>query len=249
MSVLYLYGLLLERPAGSFRGLRGEPVRFIPALGLQAAAGEMEEVPPVEPEELRAHEAAVRRIWEAAAGLLPVRFGGALKEAGDLEPLLSPRLEALREALALVRGREQMTLRVFGEPEVERLKEAWLEECAASPAPKEPAAAEASGADAGRAERPGPGTRYLLDRRAALEHLGKVPEAEPLRKAIGPLVAAERVERHRKGPLIATIHHLVERGAGAAYAEAVARENSTAASARFRVSGPWPPYAFAPEEP
>jgi hypothetical protein len=65
-----------------------------------------------------------------------------------------------------------------------------------------------------------------------------------VRERVAELVAAERIDRGRP-PLACSIHHLIARGAGAEYRrrlEALALED-----ARVTVSGPWAPYAFAPD--
>src|SRR6266849_1030829 len=86
----------------------------------------------------------------------------------------SAREAELLEALELVRGREQMTLRVFGE---------------APPADRRS------------------GTAYL----ESLRRSRSLPELDPLRAALEPLVRAERTEVHR-GPLLASVYHLIDRG-------------------------------------
>ncbi len=91
----------------------------------------------------------------------------------------------------------------------------------------------------------GPGARYLAARRAEWRRAREAPELEPLRPWLEPLVRAERVTRHDTPPLIASVYHLIDRGAGAAYLAAV--ERVALAAARVVATGPWPPYAFAPE--
>jgi gas vesicle protein GvpL/GvpF len=113
---LNVYGLSDAPPAGEVRGALGEPVRAVRAGALLALAGEVEGAPELTPDAVRAHDAAVRRLAEACPALLPVRFGSV---AGELD--FSGREAELLEALDLVRGREQMTLRVYGEqPPAER---------------------------------------------------------------------------------------------------------------------------------
>jgi hypothetical protein len=110
VTLLNVYGVTDARPRAELRGALGEPVRALPAGGLFALAGAVEEPPDLTPDSLRAHEAAVRRLADACAALLPVRFGATVENVD-----LASREAELVEALALVRGREQMTLRVYGE--------------------------------------------------------------------------------------------------------------------------------------
>ena len=108
---LNVYALVGEPPAGGIRGALGEPVRAVRTGRLFALAGEVDEPPGLTAEAVRAHDAAVRRLAEACPALLPVRFGSIAPDGLDF----SGREAELLEALELVRGREQMTLRVHGE--------------------------------------------------------------------------------------------------------------------------------------
>ena len=187
-----------------------------------AAVGEMAERPAVSEATLRAHDAVIRRLADTVDAILPVRFGSLLSESA-LTDALAARGRELTEALALVAGREQMTLRLMGE---------------AAPRP----------APAVVSDHPelGPGARYLAARRAEWRRAHEAPELEPLRPALQPLVRAERVTRHETPPLLASVYHLIDRGASAAYRGAVERAGG-AALVRVVTTGPWPPYAFAPE--
>ena len=51
--------------------------------------------------------------------------------------------------------------------------------------------------------------------------------------------------RHDTAPLLASVYHLVDRSAVPAYRAAIERFVST--DVRVVATGPWPPYAFAPE--
>jgi hypothetical protein len=93
------------------------------------------------------------------------------------------------------------------------------------PAPPEPA---------------GPGTRYMEARRREIERARSLPEIEPLLDRLRPLVKAERIERKEQGTLLGTVYHLVRREDVPMYKETLKEEQGVA------VSGPWPPYAFAP---
>jgi len=107
---LNVYALSDALPAADLVGALGEPVRALRAGRLFALAGEIDRAPELTAEAVRAHDAAVRRLAEACPALLPVRFGSV---ADELD--FSGRESELLEALELVRGREQMTLRVYGE--------------------------------------------------------------------------------------------------------------------------------------
>jgi len=111
VSSLNVYGLTDAAPAGALHGALGEPVLAVRAGRLLALAGQVEQPPELTAEALRAHEAAVRRLADACPAFLPARFGSVVEELD-----LAGREEELLQALELVRGREQMTLRVHGEP-------------------------------------------------------------------------------------------------------------------------------------
>jgi len=212
---LYLYAIL----GGPPRRRPGHTLRLVRLDGLWVAARAVGSVPAPTEAALRGHDAIVRRLAAAADAVLPFRFGSVVPDESHLARELRPRLGQLREALALVAGREQMTLRVYGAPRRR---------------PDRPRA--------GAAAR-GPGARYLA--RRARAHA--VPEIDPIRPALVALVRAERAERHDVPPLVASVYHLVDRGRGPAYRAALRRAAGAAPGIRLRVSGPWPPYAFAAE--
>jgi hypothetical protein len=66
-----------------------------------------------------------------------------------------------------------------------------------------------------------------------------------LRRALASLVRAERIERHSEPGLLASVYHLIDRGAAPAYARAI--EETRLEGLRVAVSGPWPAWSFAPE--
>src|SRR5262245_47182543 len=89
----------------------------------------------------------------------------------------------------------------------------------------------------------GPGTRYLEARR----RWRSLPEIDPLREALRPLLRAERIERHAAGRLLGTAYHLVPRAQTGAYLAALEEARERIAAHHVSASGPWPPYAFGPE--
>jgi Gas vesicle synthesis protein GvpL/GvpF len=205
--VIGLYAVVQGAPQG-LEGAAGEPLRTVAHLGLELVCGDAP--PPLSAEALRAHEAAVRRIADVAQACLPARFGACASDDAELRQLIEARSPELTEALGLVRGREQMTLRVLG---------------AAAPAPSSKS----------------PGTRYLEERLRA----SRLPELDPLRAALSDLVRAERVERHGEPGLMASVYHLIDRGAADGYRRRV--ESSPLGAVRVTVSGPWPAWSFVPE--
>ena len=163
---------------------------------------------PLGVEAIKAHEAEVRRIAGLCEACLPARFGAGVADEATLRKQLEERGPELREALQLVRGREQMTLRVLGER------------------------AQAA---------PATGTEYLL---ARYKHQ-TLPELQPLREAVARFVRAEKIEPHDQPGLLATVAHLIDRGASAEYVAAV--DAVELFELRVKQSGPWPAWSFAPE--
>ena len=218
---LYLYALVdedLSSPLGE--GIAGEPLRLVRFGAVSAVAGDLTERPQTDRESLERQDAVVRRLAERFAAILPARFGEVFADEAALATLLASREREMTEALAQVRGCVQMTLRVFGEPE----------------AAPEPEVSEG-----------GPGSRYLAARRREVERSRSLPEIEPIREALRPLLRAERIERAGAGPLLGTAYHLVLRGQDGAYREALESARERIGGRRVAATGPWPPYAFAPE--
>jgi hypothetical protein len=228
VSPLYLYAVLGAAPAGALgTGLAGEPLRLVECDGFVAAAGEMAEAPALAPDVLRGHDTVVRRLAANVDAVLPARFGATARDVGELRDQLARAGDALREALARVAGREQMILRVYAEAASRpRVREAPLDD-AADPA--------------------GPGASYLRARARTQRTAGAIDELAPIRPVLDRLVVAERVERHDTPPLLASVYHLVRRGEATTYRESVERAGRDLEGVRLTVSGPWAPYAFAPE--
>jgi len=220
MSRVYLYALLSGAPTcETGLGVCAERLRIVTTAGLVALVGDVVEPPTPSALTLRAQDAVLRRLTTELDAVLPVRFGTLVADDVALAEALARRQPQLARALGRVAGCEQMTLRVWGEV----------------------APAAAPTADAGG----GPGARYLAGRRDAHERARRVPELEPLRGRLADLVREERVERHDRPPLLATVQHLVRRGAGARYVDVVNAARDGLQPWRVSVTGPWLPYAFA----
>ena len=221
MTPLYLYALLgTAPPPGRWRGLRGEPLRFVRVAGLVLATGPMSRAPGPSLSTLRRHDAVVRRLAGAVPAVLPARFGALVTDRAALADLIAPQAATLRRALAQVAGREQMTLRLYGSA-----RRGEVEATVPLPA--------------------GPGTRYLTSRSAAT--LRALPDLARLRRTLAGLVRAERIEPSQTPPLLGSVYHLVDRGQRRAYQRALRRVTCQLADLRVVPSGPWTPYAFAPE--
>ena len=186
--------------------------------GLYAAVGRLSERPVLSEAALRHQHEIVVALNRSAPALLPVRFG-ALVDSDELSSIVGQRYGTLRRALDAVRGQDQMTIRVFDE--------------LVSHGP-DPSFEPGSGAD-------------YLRRRAAAAQPRLTEEVKRILESVKPLVSAQVVDAGR-GTVQATIHHLVRRGRAARYRGIVA---SSAAGLDprpdFTISGPWPPFAFAPD--
>ena len=209
-------------------GVCGEKLTLVDCGDLRAVAGEVEAPPDLAESTLRAHDALVTEIASQVDALLPVRFATVVADAATLAGRLEPHAGDLRDALALVQGREQMTLRVFVEGRTAEL----------STVPVEPGPDEAAS---------GPGARYLARLLRAHRAARSVPEIGALRDALAPLVVAERLEAQDKPPLVASVYHLIRRGDAPAYGVVIDRAHRLCPAARVSSSGPWPPWAFVPE--
>jgi hypothetical protein len=235
--VLRVCAITAERPALLPAGPGGGALQVVSCgpLLLVVEVGAAELAPSAEA--LARHDAVVRALAAQVPALLPARFGWLSPDAGALATQLEPHAERLREALALTTGREQMTLRLYGPAAAGGAANAGVDPDAGSAA----VAAE------------GDGTRYLRARRDQARRRQDVPEAAPLRAALAPLVRAERAQRHAPEPaggeaLLASVYHLVDRGGSAAYRARVQEAAGGLAPLRVAVSGPFAPYAFAPED-
>jgi Gas vesicle synthesis protein GvpL/GvpF len=217
----YVFALVDEVPSGrTGKGLTGAlSVRKLPA-GF-AVVERRADVPPVEFGSLLKHQDVVTRLATHVPAILPVRFG-TLLESDHLEEALQERDEEIAEAFDLVRDRVQFTWRAGGRSsEVGR----W------------------GGKVGGRRSVPTSGAAYL---RAAARAANPPPPAafRALRTKLSPIIAGQRYQ-----PATATIpealYHLVAKKNVTRYVAAAATLTKT--SPLLTVSGPFPPFAFAPE--
>jgi hypothetical protein len=205
----HVYVLALTRHHCPALNVDGRRIESVNVDGIFAVIERRSVAPSVSEAELRSQHDVVTAIFNRTDGLLPVRFGAWL-EGQELAAVLARQKSAIVDALELVRGRVQMTIRFLAPTREGRLPRA-------------------------SSDRPRSGTQYLEARRDAEQWLP--PEGTALRSALRHLVAAERISPG------SSLYHLISRDAVTTYT-AVTQPFE---SATVVVSGPWPPFAFAPE--
>jgi Gas vesicle synthesis protein GvpL/GvpF len=213
-ETLYVHALLDARiPVPR---IRRHAIEIVEVDRLFAAVERIAMAPDISEAALREQHRIVVRLGAAADAILPVRFG-TLIDWEELQRIAARRRTVLRTALRRVRGRQQMTVRVFG-----------------------PVSARGDAAPAAT------GTDYLLARAASSRpFLSSVARA--VRRAVRPLVTLERLDPGRGG-VQTTMHHLIRRESVRRYIELVDAAVADADSPlKVAVTGPFPPFAFAPD--
>jgi hypothetical protein len=224
MSVQYVYALVeprrrqeVRRRAPTRIRVQNRTIRLVQVGFVLAAVEELDAAPELTEATLRAQHRVVLRLARRFDAVLPARFGAAV-EATALEAVVKRHESAIRSAFDTVRGREQMTVRLFG---------------------ARSAAADDSGTGGGS------GRTYLQARRLARQ-VRLSASARRIRRAVRPLVRQELVEPGR-GLIEATLHHLIERSRVAEYRSLVGEAlHEGRSGGEVVVSGPWPPFAFTP---
>jgi hypothetical protein len=218
--ILYLYAIAdgLDR-VDDVPGATGEPLTVLTVEGVQVVTGEVVATPQIDESSLGRQDAIVRELHARAAALLPMRFGAAFASRSQMQSALALRLPALQQRLAIVRGAEQMTLRILGGA----------------------GGTGAAGArTAGAAGAAGAGVNYLRERAARA-----VPQdVTTLLDAVRRLQRATRVEPGKTPGIVATVYQLINRGASAEYYLLVNVAAKRLPGLSVRVSGPAPCYAF-----
>ena len=211
---LYVYALLgtgIAQPR-----LPGRTMEVIPVGGLFAAAERLRTRPALTEATLRRQHRIVVALSRLSPAVLPVRFGAYMTD-DELPQIVRSRRAVLMRALKHVRGRDQMTVRIFG-PALEVLP----------------------------ASRPSSGSDYLRARAAAMRPV-LTPGARALVKAVSSVVDAQHVSGSRGGVQL-TIDHLVRRSNVARYRRLLSScVEELQPRLDVAVSGPWPPFAFAPD--
>ena len=240
---LCVYAIVRARPGRiGVTGLAGERLHAVTAGPIAAIVGGLRAAPRPSEATVRAYDRTVRSLARRVPALLPARFGTCVRGEDELRAILGDREPALRRALAAVRDRVQMTVRMVSRDSGSGIR-----------------GSELGIGDSGFGTRRSglglpdresripnpesriPGTSYLKARAAAAARERAVPAFEPLRPAVQRWVRAERVEKRGD---VATLYHLVPRRVADRYRGAL-EEAARDAKVRLLVSGPWPAYAFA----
>ena len=214
MSLVYVFAITRHRAEAL--ACEGHRIDFTGAAGVAAAIEHIAAPPPLSEASLRVQHEIVLRIAAVVDEILPVRFGAAM-ELDELHRLLISRKAVIDEALDLVRGRVQMTIRARQ----------------STPAPRSAPVQSRSGKVTG--------TAYLEGRRAAAVQLPSTATAPAIAR-VRAVVVAERHDTSSRGNTAST-YHLIERGDVQRYRSALTDLDPAVAT----VSGPWPPFAFAPD--
>ena len=111
--ILYLYALADRLPSvAGLTGVSGEPLVIVEAAGARLIAGWLNAAPVTERDSLEQQDRVIRALHERVDALLPMRFGTAVADAARAVEAVEVIAAGLADRFALVRGREQMTLRV-----------------------------------------------------------------------------------------------------------------------------------------
>lgn len=213
MSALYVFALTGHTTAPF--AVRGHRIEFLDVAGMHAAIESRSERLAMSESSIRDQHDIVVRLFEQIDEVLPARFGAMIEER-ELRDIMVARRSVIQDALALVRGRVQMTVR-------------FREATESMPRREPPVAAD-----------PQTGTAYLEARRKASRAMPAL--AGLVTTAVADVTMAERSEAGTERAQ-AVLYHLIGRGDVARYVDAIARLQSPAVN----VTGPWPPFAFAPD--
>lgn len=205
------------------QGLEREPLRVVRCGKLALIVGEARAAIQPDAGHLVRYDRILRSLAAATVAILPARFGVLVGDEARLRALVVNRSAEFLEALRLVSGREQMTLRVrFPAGAMENLLSRR----------RSPQHERVTGA------------RYL-SLRAALLRSPSSPEVRLLETRLSGLVRAERVPQRRE-PDMAVLYHLIDRGTARAYLSAIREVARVLPGVHLSPSGPFPPYAFVP---
>lgn len=171
---LYVYALV-ERGLPDRVRAAGRQLHLVSIDDVGVVVGRHRQLPSPTIEALSAQLAVVEALAARTSALLPARFGTTIERA-ELIQVITKHRQQIAAGLALVRGRCQMTVRVFGAPASDRPGE----------------------------NRQTGGTAFLESVRARARHVP--PEVHVIRTALAELTAAERISPGAAGLRVSLLH-------------------------------------------
>lgn len=224
---LYLYCFVPPDagPAETLAGIDNAPVRLQGSGAIGYWVSPLEAPPEPTIENVRRHDQVVEEALALGVTPLPVRFGQWLADAGALQAAVRDREAAYVAALRTLENTVEFGLRVL-----------------------DPGLDLATPADVPAGSS---GTAYMhaLAGRAAGERQVEVRGREiasRISAVLGSIVRQERIEALPSRHGLVSIAHLVERGCDAEYRSGMDAVRREYPGLRFLLTGPWPPYSFAP---
>jgi len=218
--MLHLYGIVDSQARWAGVGLDGAQVSAIACSGVVAIASEHTrplDSTPVE-KALWEHESVLEALLESGP-VLPVRFGVRFADSEELRARVQPHSARFARALARVRGRVELSVRLLGLGD------------------REPPSG---------AEDAGPGARYLLGRLE--ERRDAEQKLDAVRGRLSPLAVAERSQLLPRSGTLASAAFLVERHALERFQEEARDLERDLDDVVLVCTGPWPPYNFVDEQ-
>jgi hypothetical protein len=223
----YVFALVDKVPAGrAGKGLTG-PLSIRKLAGAFAVVERRADVPPVEFGSLKKHQEVVTRLASQVPAILPVRYG-TLLEDDHLDEATRERDDEIAEAFDVVRDRVQFTWRVKGRSGIGN---------------RGSGTADRGSERKTQRDLPRTGAEYL--RRAARAANPSPPAAfRELRSKLAPLMTKQRYQAATPA-IPEAVYHLVDTTNVDRYVTAAAPVRKT--SPLLTATGPFPPFAFAPE--
>lgn len=228
-----------HEPDPGLRGVGGEEVRAVEVedVGAWVSPSSGRDAPSID--DIRAHDAVIRAAETATVTPLPARFGQWVEGPAELRQRVSGAVPPFGEVLADLAGAVEMGLRI----------RILGEETGAN--------GGATGGVGGRVAEAGDGKtlgrgrahmeRLVRGRRAARELEAVADElAKTLRERLREVVRADHVPAPDVSRNTALICHLVDRAGADAYRREIEDFAGEAPGLELTVTGPWPPYSFAP---
>ncbi len=221
-------------PPEGLEGLDGAPVEAAAvAEQLWAWTSSLPARPKADVDAIRIHNRVVSAVLDCCSTPLPLRFGQWMEDRDALLARLSDRAPVLTRALAKVEGAVEYGVRAM---EASAGAAAMTEDVVRATSPENaesPGRAYLAAAAARLHEREQGGGAASAALRELAARVGGVVRDSVVEEATGPSAGAASV-------------FLVDRNEVDAFLELARSFRRERADLRFLITGPWPPYSFAP---